>query len=330
MTRWKIVVSMLVVSAALLPAAPAPLPDIYKSVHSLSWIVRDTGKAVEGWKKLGFEEIRILGSVDFGGVNFRGKPAQCKAIVAEGYLGDVAVHWIQPLQGENAYSDFLKRHGDGVFSLVHRASSEAIGLEIERMKALGVGVLQSEKVSAGKGTADRIYFDTEPSGKYVLGLISYAGASEPAAAPPGRKVSQYAFAVRQLQPVLEFWSRLGFTERSVTHPPLWDLRYHDQPGQFDAELGWQKHGRIQYEWILPLKGPTVYSDHMAMHGEGFHHIAFEVEDLDKEIARWNALGFPLVQGGAWGEKGKPGWGRFAYQDAHAIGGTDVELLWNYR
>jgi hypothetical protein len=37
-----------------------------------------------------------------------------------------------------------------------------------------------------------------------------------------------------------------------------------------------------------------------------------------------------VQGGAWGEKGKPGWGRFAYQDTHPIGGVDVELLWNYR
>jgi catechol 2,3-dioxygenase-like lactoylglutathione lyase family enzyme len=69
---------------------------------------------------------------------------------------------------------------------------------------------------------------------------------------------------------------------------------------------------------------------MEKHGEGFHHIAFEVPDLDAEVSRWNALGFPFVQGGAWGEKGKPGWGRFAYQDTHPIGGADVELLWNYR
>jgi hypothetical protein len=59
---------------------------------------------------------------------------------------------------------------------------------------------------------------------------------------------------------LGFWSRIGFVEKPVTHPPRWDLRYHDQPGQFDAELGWQRHGRVVYEWILPLKGPTVYSE----------------------------------------------------------------------
>jgi hypothetical protein len=85
-----------------------------------------------------------------------------------------------------------------------------------------------------------------------------------------------------------------------------------------------------YEWILPLKGPTVYQDHLDRHGEGVHHIAFEVPDLDREIARWNSLGFPFVQGGAWGEKGKRGYGRFAYHSTQALGGTDIELLWNYK
>jgi catechol 2,3-dioxygenase-like lactoylglutathione lyase family enzyme len=320
-----------VLAAGLLQAQPAQLPDMYKSVYSLTWVVRDVGKAAEGWKKLGFEDIRILGKVTFANVSYRGKPVSCTAKVAEGHLGDVAVQWIQPFQGDNAYTDFLARHGDGVFSLVHRAPSrEAIQAEIERMKALGVGILQSETLPASTGAANRTYLDTEPQGKYVLGLVCCPDADGPTAVPPGRKVAQYAFTVRRLEPVLEFWSRLGFTEKSVTHPPLWDLRYHDQPGHFDAELGWQRHGRVPYEWIMPLKGPTVYSDHMDKHGEGLHHIAFEVPDLDREVARWNALGFPFLQGGAWGEKGKPGWGRFAYQDTDAIAGTDVELLWNYR
>ncbi len=309
----------------------AVLPNMYKSVDSLTWIVRDVDKAVEGWKKLGFEDIRILGEITFTDMRYRGNPATCIAKVAEGHLGDVSVQWIQPLSGDNAYTDFLVHHGDGVFSLVHRATSpEVLHAELQRMKGLGIGILQSETVAAGTGRMSRTYLDTEPEGKYVLGLVFNPEVGKAPAVPPGRKVVQYAFTVRQLEPVLEFWSRLGFAEKSVTHPPLWDLRYHDQLGVFDAELGWQRHGRVPYEWILPLKGPTVYSDHMAKHGEGFHHIAFEVLDLDKEVARWNTLGFPFVQGGAWGEKGKPGWGRFAYQDTHAIGGTDVELLWNYR
>ena len=198
------------------------------------------------------------------------------------------------------------------------------------MKALNVDVLQSDPLAASSGAAMRTYFNTEPQGKYALGVIYSPNPAEPIAAPPGRKVVQFAFTVRRLQPVLDYWSRLGFSERNVTHPPLWDLRYHDRPGNFDATLGWQRHGAIVYEWIEPLNGPTVYVDHMEKHGEGFHHIAFEVADLDREVARWNALGFPFIQGGAWGEKGKPGWGRFAYQETDAIAGSEVELLWNYR
>ncbi len=307
------------------------LPEMYRSVHALAWVVRDVGKAVEGWRTLGFTDIRELGEVTFADMRYRGKPVACRAKTAGGHLGDVMVGWIQPLEGCGAYADFLARHGDGVFSLLHRATTrEAFDAEIERMKALGVGVLQSETLPASFGAGIHTYLDTEPQGKYTLGLVYDPGETAPAAAPPGRKVVQYAFTVRQLAPVLDYWSRLGFVEKSVTHPPLWDLRYHGKSADFDAELGWQRHGRVVYEWILPLKGPTVYLDHMEKHGEGFHHIAFEVPDLDAEVARWNALGFPFVQGGAWGEKGKPGWGRFAYQDTHPIGGADVELLWNYR
>ncbi len=322
----KIATLTIVLAGILLQAQPVQLPDMYKSVHSLTWVVRDVRTAVEGWRKLGFEDIRVLGELTLDGVRYREKPAVCTALLAEGHLGDVAVQWIQPTGGQNAYTDFLARHGNGVFSLVHRAPSrEALQAEVGRMKTLGAGVLQSET-----GRSTRVYFDTEPQGKYALGLVYAPAAARPRAAPPARKVVQYAFTVRRLEPVLDYWSRLGFTERSVTHPQLWDLRYHDQPGQFDAQLGWQRHGRVPYEWILPLKGPTVYSDHMDKHGEGFHHIAFDVADMDKEIARWNALGFPFVQGGGWGEKGKPGSGRFAYQDTDAIAGADVELLWNYR
>ena len=88
--------------------------------------------------------------------------------------------------------------------------------------------------------------------------------------------------------------------------------------------------RVPFEWIEPLKGPNVYDDHIAKHGEGFHHIAFDVPDMDQAIAHWNALGFPESMCGGWGVKDAPGSGRFAYHDLIPAGGIDIELLWNYR
>ena len=85
-----------------------------------------------------------------------------------------------------------------------------------------------------------------------------------------------------------------------------------------------------YEWISPLKGPTVYEDFMRTHGEGVHHLAFDVKDMDRAIARWERTGFKISQSGAWGDEGKPGSGRFAYVDTDAHGGLSIELLWNYR
>jgi catechol 2,3-dioxygenase-like lactoylglutathione lyase family enzyme len=135
---------------------------------------------------------------------------------------------------------------------------------------------------------------------------------------------------RDLERVSKFWARLGLPEMSFTHPALWDLRYHGQPGQFDAILGWQRHGSVVYEWIQPTAGPTTYVDHMNKHGEGLHHIAFTVTDIEQEKSRWSTIGFPTSQSGAWGERDQAGYGRFAYQDTHSIGGTEIELLWNYR
>ena len=39
----------------------------------------------------------------------------------------------------------------------------------------------------------------------------------------------------------------------MSHGPLRDRVYRGQPGQFDQELGWQRHGEVVYEWIRMLK-----------------------------------------------------------------------------
>ena len=117
---------------------------------------------------------------------------------------------------------------------------------------------------------------------------------------------------------------------NVTEGPLHDRMYRGKPGAFEMKLGWQRHGDVAYEWILSTKGPDIYLDHMNSHGEGFHHLAFQVDDMDADIAWWEERGYEASMSGGWGEKGKQGSGRFTYVDIHSVGGTDVELLWSFR
>jgi catechol 2,3-dioxygenase-like lactoylglutathione lyase family enzyme len=304
--------SLLLLLAAAVCSA-AELPDMYRRVDRLLWVVDDIPRAIAGWRALGIAP---------GAAPIR-EDKQLGIRYASARFGDANAWFVQPATAAGPFADFHKRRGAGVMAVLHRpASREAMQAEVARLRDLGVGVLHQGRLDS----AEYVLFDTEREGKYALGLVLDDVAPQ---TEPSRKISQYAFVARDLEAVSRYWTKLGFPPMSFTHPPLWDLRYHDQPGQFDALLGWQRHGAVVYEWIQPLKGPTVYNDQLDAHGEGLHHIAFNVPDLDAASAEWTRKGYPFVQGGAWGERDKPGYGRFAYQNTQTLGGTDVELLWNY-
>ncbi len=310
------------------------LPDFYKSVDRANWVVKDLDRVTAAWQKIGVSEIRQLGEATSAD-QYRGKNVTSTMRIATGRIGDLHIVWMQPLTKGNAYTDFLEKHGEGVFSLVHSVPSpEALEQEIKRLAGAGVSVLQRGSFDTDSGPILYAQMDTEPQGKYSLGLIYFPPGIEETvnvpANPSGPKVSQYAIVVRDLRAVSAYWHKLGFPEMTYTHGPLTDLEYRGQKGQFDQELGWHRHGKVTYEWIQALKGPTVYDDFLKTHGEGIHHLGVDVPDMDKAIADWKRLGYPVSQAGGWGDKGKPGSGRFAYIDTEPAGGLTIELLWNYR
>jgi catechol 2,3-dioxygenase-like lactoylglutathione lyase family enzyme len=193
--------------------------------------------------------------------------------------------------------------------------------------------LQRGSFTAAGRTLHYAYFDTEAEGKYVLGLMydpNPAAEASPAT-PASVRVTQFAFVVGSLPPVSAYWKKLGFPEFEVTHPALTHLFFRGRPTGYEQDLGWQRHGSVPFEWCVPpANPPTVYAEYLKRHGEGLQHIAFEVPDMDQAIARYKQLGFETVQGGGWGEDGKPGSGRFGYVDTDRVGGLTIELLWNYR
>jgi hypothetical protein len=323
-------VALVVLSASPVFAGPA---ETYREVTSVHWVVKDVDRVGAGWGQLGFPIRQDHGEVTLH-VQYRGEPREAVVRVAQASFAGLDVFWLQPVSGTNAWSEFLEKHGEGIMSVNYALpSDEALDAEVARLQGKGVGVLQSLNVDAGKGPVRVVHMDTEGGGKYVLGLTSGQVPSPSMAPPPvpfGAKLSQYAVVVRDLGAVSDYWENLGWPAMEVTHPALTDLRYHGEPGRFDQKLGWHRHGTVTWEWITPLAGPTVYQDFLDTSGEGLHHLALDVKDLDEVAKAWSALGYPIVQSGAWGEKRRPGSGRFAYADTTSIGGVTIELLWNYR
>ena len=261
-----------------------------------------------------------------------GKPVKMWAWEITGHLGNLTVDMIQPAEGQlNAWNDFLGKHGDGIFSIVHEVASQAeMTREINRMRALGVGVLQQLSFDRDGKRVTFTYFDTEPQGKFVLGLVYWPGGAPPAG-PPG-KVSHLAPVIRESEPVSAYWQKLGFPAFRMEHAtPRQDSTYRGKPLWFAFDVGYQNYDQFSYEWIIPpATPPNIYADFLKAHKEGIQHLGMPVDDLSKAVADYEKLGYHVWQSGAWGDVGKKDSGQYDYMDTDSIGGVSVELIHAYK
>jgi len=308
------------------------VPEQFKHVDQVIWVVDDLTKVIEKWKELGFKQIVILGNVTVTSQ----KNNQFDVRMAVANLGGAHITWIQPISGNSVFSDFHDTYGDGAMSLVHKLNSKArLQDELERIKETGIEVLDKLSFLTPKGKLNLTLMDTQNEGKYTLGYITEETSDDIHAGLTAEnrhnlKLNQYAFAINDPEDISKFWLKVGFPEFQINHPELGETKYHGKIVCHQLIQGWQRQGDIAYEWCIPVKGPIVYADHIKLHGEGIHHLAFSVNDMDKVLNDYEALGYKNSMGGTWGEKGKSGSGRYEYIDLEKAGGVTMELLWNYK
>lgn len=304
----------------------------FKHVDQVIWVVDDLNEVVRQWKNLGFEQIKILGKVKVGSV--KNKTFNVQIAVAN--LGGAHITWIQPLTDISVLSSFQHNYGNGAMSLVHKLPSKSfLQNEINRLSEIGISVLDQLTFTTSKGKLELTLMDTQKEGKYVLGYITAETSDELHAGLTAEnrhdlKLNQYAFAINEPEDISKFWTKIGFPAFQISYPELGETKYQGKIVDHELIQGWQRQGDIAYEWCIPVKGPIVYADHIQMHGEGIHHLAFSVNDMDKVLKDYESLGYMNTMGGNWGEKGKPGSGRYEYVGLEEAGGMTMELLWNFQ
>lgn len=307
----------------------APL-TIYRHVSHLGWVVRDVEATSAAWRALGVRDITDLGVQEIPVVH-RGREVTARVKKARARFENGAVEWIQPLGDGTAYAGFLARHGEGVHHVAFTAESAAqFEGEIARYRALGVGVVQRTAPGGPSGAAGWAYLDTAAEGGGMTVALEHGAAPLPAAGAandePFTRITQYAFVVRDLRKVSAYYDRIGLGPLPFDLNVSLDRVYRDRPGVFQMLLGWGRWADVVFEWIQPTVGPSTYDEHLERHGEGFHHLGFNVADMDAALARLRARGLAVTMSGGWDSGGHAG--RFAYLDAERHGGVAVELLWN--
>lgn len=97
-----------------------------------------------------------------------------------------------------------------------------------------------------------------------------------------------------------------------------------KPSEARAKLAFINVGEnLEIELIEPDHQPSSWRNYLDAHGEGVHHLAFVVKDMDTIIARLEQNGMPLQQKGDY--KG----GRYAYVDTFGPLKMITELLENF-
>ncbi|AXC12586.1 hypothetical protein ACPOL_3293 [Acidisarcina polymorpha] len=306
------------------------MPEYYQTINRVTWVSQNIDAILPAWTALGMTDIHKYANIKATGSD-HGKPATIYTWQVTGRLGNLTVNFLQPAEGQlNSYNDFLEKHQDGIFSVVHEVPTRAaMDQEIQRMASLGIGVLQQVTFEIAHTPVTYTYFDTESQGKYVLGLVYWPGeAPQPS---EQQTVSHVGIVVRDAAAVSAFWQKLGFPGFALEHAtPRDDSRYRGQPLLLAFDVGFQRIGSISYEWIQPPPMPAnIYEDFLKRHGEGVQHIGMLVGDLPKAAAAYEKLGFPVWQAGAWGDIGKHDSGQYNYMDTDKVGGVSVELIHAY-
>jgi methylmalonyl-CoA/ethylmalonyl-CoA epimerase len=144
-------------------------------------------------------------------------------------------------------------------------------------------------------------------------------------------VVQVGWVVKDLDPVVAYWQKLGLEHiRRDGVRDFPDVTYRGKKTPLKMKMAFGDIGGVQIEWIQPVEGYSVYSEFLSKHGDGVHHLAYQMPSsavMDQQIEHFKKLGVGAIQYGTW--EGTKGTGRFAYLDtAPEGGGITMELIYN--
>ena len=141
-------------------------------------------------------------------------------------------------------------------------------------------------------------------------------------------VTQIGIIVKDIEKVSKAYAQFFGIEQ-----PKWfwtdpveaaQTEYRGTSTEARAKLAFFDFGQLQLELIEPDEKPSTWREFLNDHGEGVHHIAFQIEGMKDKIELLHGSGMPLVQ------KGEYTGGRYAYMDTFEELKVMLELLENDR
>ncbi len=138
------------------------------------------------------------------------------------------------------------------------------------------------------------------------------------------KFHHLGLVVKDMDKAVEYYRSLGATEFEpeflFNHDTFPELKQSGKlfEGPVKVRFRYTKVGPEAIELIAPIEGETLYKQFLETNGEGIQHIAFTVDDLDREIKKMEERGIPVILCDRRAS--------FAYFDTRKVGGIIIELV----
>jgi methylmalonyl-CoA/ethylmalonyl-CoA epimerase len=130
-------------------------------------------------------------------------------------------------------------------------------------------------------------------------------------------IHHIAMAVHDLDEAIETYGRLFGAE----------LEHRDAVSEQGVEAAAMRVGKSRIELLSAIGDDTPVGRFLARRGPGMHHVAYEVDDIEAELAALDERGFELIDH-------EPRWGLYGMQVAFihpdAADGVLAELVSNGR
>jgi len=139
-------------------------------------------------------------------------------------------------------------------------------------------------------------------------------------------ICQVGIIVRDIERSMEAFCRVfGLPRPEVIEMPGYErvkTTYRGGPSEATAKLAFFDMGQVQLELIEPDGKPSVWQEFLDEHGEGVHHLGFQVADTGRVVEFLAGEGIGVAQQGLYGDLS----GQYTYMDSAAALGVVVELL----
>lgn len=125
------------------------------------------------------------------------------------------------------------------------------------------------------------------------------------------KLVQIGIVVSDLNETVHFLEKMmGWKPVSYADTPPGEKYYYGETEDFSVSMAFYRLKNMEIELLMPTKGRNVWQDWLNIHGEGLHHILFDVNNFETAKEMLEMCGIPMAQQGPSARYPGAKWGYF--------------------